>query len=676
MAINIQEILHPSDSDSIKFEKINYNFDQILAHGGGPQGPRGFKGAQGLPGETGQKGEKGDLGPQGLKGAAGATDSPWYSINVDIDGDSSTTIDSYNILKPKVLGAGYSPIVWLGDDSFTEDSTEGDITTNAKLTISKSGIFDNYIKLWHNELNNGNVVVTSTDDGIFSEFAIQNDFGSQNIALKLNVDKVYLQANSSTFDIRGNAITLESLNDTNIKFKTLGSGVLDVDINSEFKGYVLLPNGTTGQRPSNPTPGMIYFNTQLDITEVYYANAGVGEWRELCTTCGESVPNTIGFGFDIIDADIDGSPVNNTLDIEDGDIDANSDGSPVADAVTTVYLLDPYYTLETGGSGTVVDEADDGTTVSFGFSVDDFSVDDDNWGDTGNNLDSDTNREDVFIDGGDSGGSGGTNNTPSPTPSNSPYSIIGDVDDRGPDVGYVPTGPSNPWTINAAGLAGVTPTLGVTQVTSDAQPGSVVDLTIVAAISTGYDFDSSLSVVLGNGTDSRFQLVGIPTLATDGSQLTFTVRDTNTPSVGGSSTISFFILTGAEVTGDLVVTSNPPVNQSGAFVPVVWNGSTSSTRDIYYQIETSTGVTTGANGAPIVTSLPSWLEVSSNTGPVSSGGIYTGYITLNRISSPLSSDTDTITFTHPDVSGEFVSFQVEWEAGSSNPPVSQIRETI
>ena len=38
MAINIQEILHPSDSDAIKFEKINYNFDQIVAPGGGPTG--------------------------------------------------------------------------------------------------------------------------------------------------------------------------------------------------------------------------------------------------------------------------------------------------------------------------------------------------------------------------------------------------------------------------------------------------------------------------------------------------------------------------------------------------------------------------------------------------------------------------------------------------------------
>ena len=669
MAINIQEILHPSDSDSIKFEKINYNFDQILAHGGGPQGPRGFKGAQGLPGETGQKGEKGDLGPQGLKGEAGATDSPWYSINVDIDGDATTTIDSYNILKPKMLGAGYSPIVWLGDDSFTEGSSEGDITTNAKLTISKSGIFDNYIKLWHNEINTGKMVITSTDDGSFSEFAIQNDFGSQNVALKLNVDKVYLQANTSTFDIRGNAITLESLNDTNIKFKTLGDGVLDVDINSEFKGYVLLPNGSTGQRPSNPTPGMIYFNTQLDITEVYYANAGVGEWRELCTTCGESVPNTIGIGIDVIDADIDGSPVVNTLDIEDGDIDANADGTPVADTVTTMYLLDPYYLLETSELPDV--EAEGGEGVTMGYTIDDFNWDDDSWN-GGDDLDDNTNREDVFIDGDTGGGTGGPTPSSTPSPSASSYAIDQDDDVRGPDIGYVPSGPSNPWTINAAGLSGMIPTLGATSITSDAQPGSVVDLIIVAAISTGYDFDSSLTVVLGNGTDSRFQLIGTPTLATDGSQLTFTVRDTNTSSVGGTSTISFFIATENEVTGNLVVTSNPPWDPNagggtGAFVNVEYDSST-TTRDIYYTIETSSGVDT--NSGPIVTNLPTWLQVSTNTGPTFGGGIYSGYVTLERISSPLSGATQTVTFTHPDVSDESVTFMVEWIAASGGPPRS------
>ena len=61
MAINIKE-LFDADSDNIKVEKTNYNFDQILANGGGPIGP---KGVQGTTGNVGQKGDEGDKGDKG-----------------------------------------------------------------------------------------------------------------------------------------------------------------------------------------------------------------------------------------------------------------------------------------------------------------------------------------------------------------------------------------------------------------------------------------------------------------------------------------------------------------------------------------------------------------------------------------------------------------------------------
>jgi hypothetical protein len=241
----------------------------------------------------------------------------------------------------------------------------------------------------------------------------------------------------------------------------------------------------------------------------------------------------------------------------------------------------------------------------------------------------------------------GGGNTPNPTPSNSPYSYIGDVDDtRGPDVGFVPSVPSNPWTINAAGLAGATPTLGATSISSDAQPGSVVNLTIVAAISTGYDFGSSLSVVLGNGTDDRFQLVGTPTLAVDGSQLTFTVRDTNTPSVGGSSTISFFIVTEAEATGSLNVTSDPPALNWSRF---------QNNQSIYY---TATTDGSGMTGSPIITGLPSWLTVASNTGVTGSSN--TGYVELAFLFSPTDATSSMVTIEHAEVDGEEDGFTVSY----------------
>lgn len=71
MAINIKE-LFSGDSENIRLDKINYNFDQIVANGGGPIGLTGSKGDVG---PQGPKGDKGDTGTQGSKGEPGiATD--------------------------------------------------------------------------------------------------------------------------------------------------------------------------------------------------------------------------------------------------------------------------------------------------------------------------------------------------------------------------------------------------------------------------------------------------------------------------------------------------------------------------------------------------------------------------------------------------------------------------
>ena len=67
MAINIKEIFE-SDSENQKLDKINYNFDQILANGGGPSGATGAQGATGATGATGAVGPQGATGPQGPAG--------------------------------------------------------------------------------------------------------------------------------------------------------------------------------------------------------------------------------------------------------------------------------------------------------------------------------------------------------------------------------------------------------------------------------------------------------------------------------------------------------------------------------------------------------------------------------------------------------------------------------
>ena len=316
MAINIQEILHPSDSDSIKFGKINYNFDQILANGGGPIGPKGQKGNQGQVGSTGSKGEKGDIGVTGSKGDSGATDSPWYKVQIDANGDGNNEI---SILKPKRGSDLNLPIVWLGDSTFTEDVENGEIGTNARLTIAKDATFENYSKFLHDE--NHSLVLTSDISGAFTRYVLKNDFGSNNIEFAVMTNKISLTSTTSELYLQGASINLKTTGSNNITLQTAGTGFLDVDLDATFKGYLRLPYGGTGQRPTTPQVGMIRFNSDLDVTEAYYHNSG-------STDCGSGVADSIGIIGGDIDANIDGSPAGSTISISGGDIDANLDGSP------------------------------------------------------------------------------------------------------------------------------------------------------------------------------------------------------------------------------------------------------------------------------------------------------------------------------------------------------------
>ena len=342
MAINIQEILHPSDSDSIKFEKINYNFDQILANGGGPVGPKGQKGDQGQVGSTGQKGEKGEIGNTGLKGDSGATDSPWYKVELDANSNGQNEV---TILKPKRGTDLQLPIIWLGDSTFVEDSNDGDVSSNARLTIATDSVFANYLKLFHDSIHG--LVLTSEESGAYKRFAFKNNFGSSNIEFGATTNKISLVATSSNAYFQGEGVAIKTTGSNNLSLEASGNGILDVDINAEFKGYVRLPYGGTGQRPVNPQVGMIRFNSDLDIAEAYYYNSGSPEWRELCTDCGSGVADSIGIIGGDINAYADGSPViTDTISIGGGNIDANSDGSPSSN------VPDPTATpVPTSGSG-------------------------------------------------------------------------------------------------------------------------------------------------------------------------------------------------------------------------------------------------------------------------------------------------------------------------------------
>ena len=87
--INLKQILQ-SDTQQEKLDKINYNFDQLIANGGGPMGATGSIGETGAQGVTGDQGAQGTQGPQGPQGPADtSTNSQWKDASTWANGNLS-----------------------------------------------------------------------------------------------------------------------------------------------------------------------------------------------------------------------------------------------------------------------------------------------------------------------------------------------------------------------------------------------------------------------------------------------------------------------------------------------------------------------------------------------------------------------------------------------------------
>lgn len=115
MTINLKEI-RVFDTDNIKLDKINYNFDQLIVNGGGPKGPIGSDGNIGAQGFQGALGFQGDRGAQGTQGPdADPGESFWEAVpqNFVPPADNMATLfakhpDTGTIpIYPAVVGTGY-----------------------------------------------------------------------------------------------------------------------------------------------------------------------------------------------------------------------------------------------------------------------------------------------------------------------------------------------------------------------------------------------------------------------------------------------------------------------------------------------------------------------------------------------------------------------------------------
>ena len=317
MAINIQEILHPSDSSQIKWEKVNYNFDQILANGGGPIGQKGTKGSQGSVGQTGAKGQK---GAQGLKGETGTTTSRWETIPVN---PSNAANPDYVILKPKLESDTYHPVIFLGDQTYDNVNNNDGLTgLRSTLVIGKhASTSDEYLTFWHGPINGtvNNVSITlesseevDGDGNTFVKYKLAETFGSN---LNNPAETVEFSLGTDKFSI-GNGT---------------GTNVYFLGANSTFK----LPESAI----ASPEAGMVrYYQGQ------YWGavdNAGTVSWTPFCMSpCGGGgYSGTITLNpTDNIEVNYDGSVYGNSIEItngEDVEVDVNGDPWTGSSATTT-----------------------------------------------------------------------------------------------------------------------------------------------------------------------------------------------------------------------------------------------------------------------------------------------------------------------------------------------------
>lgn len=184
MAINLKQIF-TSDSDNIKLDKVNYNFDQIVANGGGPRGPQGADGQTGAQGITGAQGVQGITGPQGNIGPSGADGGQyWEKIQGTIGAETFDTLYPVH----DTATTTHAPNVVLGYES--DDSEYLQANEDAILTLHRKAAFLSNLRFinedsqnafdWISNYDGTNTIVTArfnnTDSNVYHQLASQFKF--------------------------------------------------------------------------------------------------------------------------------------------------------------------------------------------------------------------------------------------------------------------------------------------------------------------------------------------------------------------------------------------------------------------------------------------------------------------------------------------------------------------
>ena len=141
MAINLKQI-SLSDTNNIKLDKVNYNFDQLVANGGGPQGFQGNPGNTGYQGVTGYQGNQGSLGDQGAVGVQGTSGQGIWKQN-GISGNPTKTLLPTHVPATHGTNAPTVAIGYKSDSDFYQNGVE----ENVSLLLNRGTNSQNNLEL-------------------------------------------------------------------------------------------------------------------------------------------------------------------------------------------------------------------------------------------------------------------------------------------------------------------------------------------------------------------------------------------------------------------------------------------------------------------------------------------------------------------------------------------------
>lgn len=237
-SLNLKEILI-TDTDIQKFDKINYNFDQIMSNGGGPMGAQGSQGPQGFTGLTGDTGPQGAQGIQGPQGEQGDPGIDRWNLNPGTNND--TIVPKHDGTKPN------PPTIMIGIDM--TNPIYGNVITDSVMLINrKSTAFPYNYQLLDDTVSaiSGNFAYSKLE--LIAGKVIKTegfDSAYDTVNKKIASRHVFSDGTSDLVTIDGSLFKVNVPANFNAGVKVNG-GPLEIQIGTPHAGDLLVSTNTAG----------------------------------------------------------------------------------------------------------------------------------------------------------------------------------------------------------------------------------------------------------------------------------------------------------------------------------------------------------------------------------------------------------------------------------------------